>query len=164
MSESDQVDVVVETPRGSRNKYEFDEERGVMRLDRRILGAVAFPADYGFVPGTVGEDGEPLDALVLLDEPTYPGIWVAARVVGVSWIGTRTGREAKLLCVPLRDPAYEDIHDLLDLPRHVVREIGQFFDVYKQLDDGTTTTDEGQEGRQVAIGVLAEARTRHRSS
>lgn len=82
MSESDQVDVVVESPRGSRNKYEFDEERGVMRLDRRILGAVAFPADYGFVPGTVGEDGEPLDALALLDEPTYPGIWVAARVVG----------------------------------------------------------------------------------
>ncbi len=164
MSESDQVDVVVESPRGSRNKYEFDEERGVMRLDRRILGAVAFPADYGFVPGTVGEDGEPLDALVLLDEPTYPGIWVAARVVGVSWIGTRTGREAKLLCVPLGDPAYEDIHDLPDLPRHVVREIGQFFDVYKRLDDGTTTTDEGRDGRQVAIRVLADARGRHRRS
>ncbi len=164
MSKSDQVDVVVESPRGSRNKYEFDEERGVMRLDRRILGAVAFPADYGFVPGTVGEDGEPLDALVLLDEPTYPGIWVAARVIGVSWIGTRTGREAKLLCVALGDPAYQDIHDLPDLPRHVVREIGQFFDVYKQLDDGTTTTDEGQDGRQVAIRVLTEARSRHRSS
>ncbi len=161
MSESDEVDVVVESPRGSRNKYEFDEERGVMRLDRRILGAVAFPADYGFVPGTVGEDGEPLDALVLLDEPTYPGIWVSARVVGVSWIGTRTGREAKLLCVAVGDPAYEDIHDLPDLPRHVVREIGQFFDVYKRLDDGTTTTDEGQDGREVAIRVLAAARNRH---
>ena len=161
MSDSDQVDVVVESPRGSRNKYEFDEERGVMRLDRRILGAVAFPADYGYVPGTVGEDGEPLDALVLLDEPTYPGIWVAARVVGVAWIGTRTGREAKLLCVAVGDPAYEDIHDLPDLPRHVVREIGQFFDVYKRLDDGTTTTDEGQDGREVAIGVLAAARNRH---
>ncbi len=161
MSESDEVDVVVESPRGSRNKYEFDEERGVMRLDRRILGAVAFPADYGFVPGTVGEDGEPLDALVLLDEPTYPGIWVSARVVGVSWIGTRTGREAKLLCVAVGDPAYEDIHDLPDLPGHVVREIGQFFDVYKRLDDGTTTTDEGQDGREVAIRVLAAARNRH---
>jgi inorganic pyrophosphatase len=161
VSESDEVDVVVESPRGSRNKYEFDEERGVMRLDRRILGAVAFPADYGFVPGTVGEDGEPLDALVLLDEPTYPGIWVSARVVGVSWIGTRTGREAKLLCVAVGDPAYEDIHDLPDLPRHVVREIGQFFDVYKRLDDGTTTTDEGQDGREVAIRVLAAARNRH---
>ncbi|SNR59212.1 inorganic diphosphatase [Blastococcus mobilis] len=161
MIESDQVDVVIESPRGSRNKYEFDEERGVMRLDRRIVGAVTFPADYGFVPGTVGEDGEPLDALVLLDEPTYPGIWVVARVVGVSWIGTRTGREAKLLCVPVGDPAYEDVHDLPDLPRHVVQEIGQFFDVYKQLDDGTTTTDEGQDGRDVAIRVLAEARTRY---
>ncbi len=155
------MDVVIESPRGSRNKYEFDEERGVMRLDRRIVGAVTFPADYGFVPGTVGEDGEPLDALVLLDEPTYPGIWVVARVVGVSWIGTSTGREAKLLCVPVGDPAYEDVHDLPDLPRHLVQEIGQFFDVYKRLDDGTTTTDEGQDGRQVAIRVLAEARTRH---
>jgi len=73
VTEPDQLDMVVEIPRGSRNKYEFDEERGVMRLDRRIVGAVAYPADYGFVPGTVGEDGEPLDALVLLDEPTYPG-------------------------------------------------------------------------------------------
>ncbi len=155
------MDVVIESPRGSRNKYEFDEQRGVMRLDRRIVGAVTFPADYGFVPGTVGEDGEPLDALVLLDEPTYPGILVVARVVGVSWIGTSTGREAKLLCVPVGDPAYEDVHDLPDLPRHLVQEIGQFFDVYKRLDDGTTTTDEGQDGRQVAIRVLAEARTRH---
>jgi inorganic pyrophosphatase len=79
----------------------------------------------------------------------------------VSWIGTRAGREAKLLCVPLREPAYEDVHDLGDLPRHVVREIGHFFAVYKQLDDGSTTTDEGQEGREVAIRVLAEARARH---
>jgi inorganic pyrophosphatase len=116
------------------------------------------------VPGTVGEDGEPLDALVLLDEPTYPGVWITARVIGVSWIGTRTGREAKLLCVPVGDPAYEAVHDLDDLPRHVLGEIAQFFAVYKQLDDGTTTTDEGQEGRQVAVRVLAEARARHRGS
>jgi inorganic pyrophosphatase len=161
VTEPDQLDVVVEIPRGSRNKYEFDEERGVMRLDRRIVGAVAYPADYGFVPGTVGEDGEPLDALVLLDEPTYPGIWVTARVIGVSWIGTDAGREAKLLCVPLREPAYEDVRDVDDLPRHVVREIGQFFTVYKQLEDASTTTDEGQEGREVAVRVLAEARNRH---
>ena len=164
MTEPDRLEVVVETPRGSRNKYEYDDEHGVMRLDRRIPGAVAFPADYGFVPGTVGTDGEPLDALVLLDEPTYPGIRIAARVVGVSWIGTRRGREAKLLCVPLREPAYEDVHDIGDLPRHVAAEIGQFFAVYKQLDAGSTTTDEGQEGREVAIRVLAEARSRHRPS
>jgi inorganic pyrophosphatase len=158
VTEPDQLDMVVEIPRGSRNKYEFDEERGVMRLDRRIVGAVAYPADYGFVPGTVGEDGEPLDALVLLDEPTYPGIWVTARVIGVSWIGTDAGREAKLLCVPLREPAYEDVRDVDDLPRHVVREIGQFFAVYKQLEDASTITDEG---REVAVRVLAEARNRH---
>src|SRR3954447_16707575 len=106
MSDPGALDVVVEIPRGSRNKYEFDEERGVMRLDRRLLGAIVFPADYGFVPGTRGADGEKLDALVLLDEPTYPGIWISARAIGVSWIGTKDGREAKLLCVPVGDPAY----------------------------------------------------------
>jgi inorganic pyrophosphatase len=154
------LDVVVEIPRGSRNKYECDEERGVIRFDRRLVGAVTFPADYGFVPGTVGEDGDPLDALVFLDEPTYPGIWVPARAVGVSWIGTDGGREAKLLCVAVGDPAYEDVHDLADLPRHVVREIGQFFAVYKELGEGTPVSDEGQEGRDAALRVLAEARAR----
>jgi inorganic pyrophosphatase len=162
MSEPGLVDVVVEIPRGSRNKYEFDEERGVMRLDRRLVGAIAFPADYGFVPETRGEDGDPLDALVLLDEPTYPGIWVSARAIGVSWIGTDAGREAKLLCVPMGDPAYDDVTGIEQLPEHVLREIGQFFSVYKQLDERTTTTDEGQEGRQSAVRVLDEARARYR--
>ena len=156
----DLVDVVVEIPRGSRNKYEYDEERGVMRFDRRLLGAIGFPADYGFVPDTIGADGDALDALVLLDEPTYPGVWVASRPVGVSWIGTGHGREAKLLCVAVGDPAYDEVHDLDDLPTHVRLEIGQFFEVYKALDDGTTTTDEGQEGRAAARRVLAEAQAR----
>jgi inorganic pyrophosphatase len=156
------LDVVVEIPRGSRNKYEYDEERGVLRLDRRLLGAIAFPADYGFVPDALGADGEHLDALVLLDEPTYPGVWIRARLIGVSWIGTRDGREAKLLCVPVGDPAYEDVHDLADLPRHVGAEIGQFFDVYKQLGDGSEVSDEGQEGHGAALQVLEQARGRHR--
>ncbi|MCW2899543.1 MAG: Inorganic pyrophosphatase [Streptosporangiaceae bacterium] len=163
MGEPDRLDVVVEIPRGSRNKYEFDEERGVMRLDRRLVGAVVFPADYGFVPETRGEDGEPLDALVLLDEPTYPGIWVAARAIGVSWIGTEAGREAKLLCVPMGDPAYDDVTDIEQLPRHMLQEIGQFFAVYKQLDERSNTTDEGPEGRDAALRVLGEARARYRS-
>jgi inorganic pyrophosphatase len=159
-----QVDVVVEIPRGSRNKYEYDEQRGVMRLDRRLLGAIAFPADYGYVPETLAEDGDALDALVLLDEPTYPGIWIRSRPVGVSWIGTSGGREAKLLCVPEGDPAYDEVHDLADLPAHVVREIGQFFEVYKALDDGHTPTDEGQEGAAAAREVLARARERWRAA
>ncbi len=156
------VDVVVEIPRGSRNKYEWDDELGVMRFDRRLLGAIAFPADYGYVPDTVAEDGDALDALVLLDEPTYPGIWVRCRPVGVSWIGTRAGREAKLVCVAEGDPAHDEVHDLADLPTHVRRELGHFFEIYKQLDDGSTVSDEGQEGREVAERVLEQARRRYR--
>ncbi|HVM28212.1 MAG TPA: inorganic diphosphatase [Mycobacteriales bacterium] len=162
MTDTPLVDVVVEIPRGSRNKYEFDEDLGVMRFDRRLLGSIAFPADYGFVPKTVGEDGDALDALVLLDEPTYPGIWVTCRTVGVSWIGTERGREAKLLCVPEGDPAYDDVHDLEDLPPHVRREVGHFFEVYKALDDASSVTDEGQEGAAVARRVLAQAQQRYR--
>ncbi len=161
--QSDLVDVVVEVPRGSRNKYEYDAERGVMRFDRRLLGSISFPADYGFVPETTGADGDALDALVLLNEPTYPGVWVASRPVGVSWIGTEEGREAKLLCVPEGEPAYAGVEDLHDLPEHLRSEIRQFFEVYQGLDDGPASSDEGQEGREVALEVLAQARERWRT-
>ena len=154
------VDVVVEIPRGSRNKYEYDEEQGVMRFDRRIIGALGFPADYGFVPETIASDGDPLDALVLLDEPTFPGVWVRSRPIGVSWIDTAQGREPKLLCVPEGEPAYDRVRDLADLPRHLCDEIGQFFSVYTQLDEGPGSTSDGQEGRDAALRVVEEARAR----
>jgi inorganic pyrophosphatase len=156
------IGVAVEIPRGSRNRYEFDEAQAVMRLDRRLLGAIAFPADSGFVPGTVGEDGDPLDALVLLDEPTLPGIWITCRPVGVGWIGTDGGREAELLCVPEGDPGYAEVHDVDDLPTHVRQEVGHFFEAYQALDGGSTVTDEGQEGREAAVRVVGDARQRHR--
>jgi inorganic pyrophosphatase len=161
MTDTPTVDVVVEIPRGSRNKYEWDEDLRVMRFDRRLLGAIAFPADYGFVPDTIGEDGDALDALVLLDEPTFPGIWVRCRPIGVSWIGTDAGREAKLVCVAEGDPAHEEVRDLVDLPKHLRSELGHFFQTYKQLDDGASVTDEGQEGRDAAERVLQEAQRRH---
>jgi inorganic pyrophosphatase len=100
---------------------------------------------------------------VLLDEPTYPGIWVASRPIGASWIGTPGGREAKLVCVPEGDPAYAEVHDVDDLPPHVTEEIGQFFEVYKGLDKGSSSTDEGREGRVSALRVVEEARERSRS-
>lgn len=109
------VDVVVETPRSSRNKYEVDA-RGEVRFDRRLPGAFSFPADYGYVLGASGSDGEPLDALVLMIEPTYPGVRVRARVIGVFWISTGHGREAKLVCVPEGDVAYRDVHEITQLP------------------------------------------------
>jgi inorganic pyrophosphatase len=87
------------------------------------------------VPETIGGDGDAIDAPVLLEEPTFPGVWVASRPIGVLWIGTPGGREAKLVCVPEGDPAYAEVHDVDDLPPHVTEEIGQFFEVYKGLDE-----------------------------
>src|SRR5687767_7113767 len=116
------VEVVVETPRSSRNIYEVDEH-GRIRFDRRLPGSFAFPADYGYIVGATGSDGEPLDALVLMPEATYPGVRIRARVVGLFWIMTGHGREAKLVCVPDGDPAYQNVQELDQLPEHQLREI-----------------------------------------
>jgi inorganic pyrophosphatase len=155
------VDVVVEIPRGSRNKYEYDESQGIIRLDRRITGPVAFPADYGFVPGTASADGEPLDALVLVEEPTYPGVWVTGRPVGVCWIRTSGGREAKLIVAPTDDPAWVGVTDLDQLPRHRLAAIENFFDVYKMLDERSSASADGHDGAGIARRVVTEARQRH---
>lgn len=151
------VEVVVETPRNSRNIYEVDPE-GRVSFDRRLPGSFAYPADYGYVVGATGSDGEPLDALVLMLEPTYPGVRVRARVVGVFWIRTGHGREAKLVCVPDGDPAYRDIADLAQLPDHQLREISHFFDIYRDLDPGKDVSSDGQDGAAVAIDLLARSR------
>ena len=92
------IDVVVEIPRGSRNKYEMDKDKGVIRLDRRLFSATVYPADYGYVPDTLAEDGDPLDALVLLDDPTFPGCWVTARPVAILWMEDDKGPDAKVIC------------------------------------------------------------------
>ena len=97
--------VVIEIPRGSRNKYEIDHHDGRIYLDRRLFTATTYPADYGFVPDTLGGDGDPLDALVLLDDPVYPGVWVEARPVGVLYMQDEAGEDAKLICVPPGDRA-----------------------------------------------------------
>jgi inorganic pyrophosphatase len=155
------IDVVVETPRGSRNKYEMDEKSGVIRLDRRLPGSFAFPADYGYVPDTIGSDDEPLDALVLLVEPTFPGVRVRCRPIGLFWIRAGERREAKLVCVPEGEPAYQDIHDLAELAQHERDELGNFFDIYRSLDEHSDAVSEGPENADAAATVLAEARERH---
>ncbi len=153
------VEVVVEVPRGSRNTYEVDAAGGVS-FDRRLPGAFSFPADYGYVPGTTSSDGEPLDALVLMVEPTYPGVRVRARVVGVFWIRTGGGRrEAKLVCVPANDPAFVDVGDLEDLPEHQLVEIAHFFDIYRDLDPGKEVSCDGRDGAAAALLVLGEERS-----
>jgi len=151
------VEVVVETPRNSRNVYEVDDQ-GQVRFDRRLPGSFAYPADYGYVVGATGSDGEPLDALVLMPEPTYPGVRVRARVVGVFWIRTGHGREAKLVCVPDGDPAYLDVADLTELPAHQLREISHFFDIYRDLDPGKDVSSDGQDDAATAIRLLTSSR------
>jgi inorganic pyrophosphatase len=154
------MDVVIEVPRGSRNKYEFDHGRGVMHLDRRLFSATVYPADYGFIPGTLAEDGDPLDALVLLEEPVFPGCWVSARPIGVFWMEDEKGPDAKIICVPLGDPRFDQVRDLDDMPTHLRSEIHHFFDVYKALEPGKSTSTAGFEGRAAALGEIAASRAR----
>ena len=139
------IEVIVEIPRGSRNKYEYDHERGSIRLDRRLFSATFYPADYGFVPDTLAEDGDPLDVLVLLDEPTFPGCLVVCRPIGVFSMTDEKGPDAKIIAVACGDPMWEPIRDLNGLPPFLTHEIAHFFDVYKDLEPGKLTKIKGFE-------------------
>lgn len=132
------VEVVVEIPKGSRNKYEFDPERGRFVLDRMLFSAVHYPADYGYIPETLARDGDPMDALVLVGEATFPGCLIESRPVGVFEMADEKGPDEKILCVPLHDPQWNHIEGLGDVPPHLQREITHFFEVYKDLEDKKT--------------------------
>jgi adenylate kinase len=154
------VEVVIEVPRGSRNKYEFDHDRHVLHLDRRLFSATVYPADYGFIPETLAEDDDPLDAMVLMEEPVFPGCWVSARPIGIFWMEDEKGPDAKIICVPLGDPRWDQVRDLDDMPSHLRSEIHHFFDVYKALEPGKSTSTTGFEGREAALGEIAASRAR----
>lgn len=156
------IDVVVEIPRGSRNKYEYDHEAGVMRLDRRLFSATVYPADYGFIPETLAEDGDPLDALVLLEDPTFPGCWVTARPVGVLWMQDEKGPDAKIICVEPNEPRYRDATEIDDVQPELLAEIQHFFDVYKVLEPGKEATTGDYEGPGAARAEIAACLERHR--
>ena len=128
------VNAVVESPRGSRAKYEYDEGLGVMVMARVLSSAVYFPTGYGFVPGTRGSDGERLDVLVLGEEPAFPGCLVRVRLIGVLAIATGHGPEDKLLGVPVGEPRFAEYGNLGDVPGHLLTEIEHFFEVYRELD------------------------------
>jgi len=157
----DSLDIVVEIPRGSRNKYEYDHHLGVMRLDRRLFSATVYPADYGFVPDTLAEDGDPLDALVLLEEPTFPGCWVTARPVGVLWMTDDAGPDAKLICVEAHDPRYAEVTDLDGIQTEMLAEIRHFFEVYKNLEPDKYSNPGGYEGRAAAWAEIEACRARY---
>jgi len=151
--------VFVEIPTGSRNKYELDEELGGIVLDRRLFSSMSYPADYGFVEGTLAEDGDPLDALVLVADPTFPGCRIRVRPVGVFHMADEKGPDEKLICVPLGDPAWSAIHDIHDVASPLRQEIEHFFQVYKDLEEKQTHTS-GFGNRADALRVLEEARAR----
>jgi inorganic pyrophosphatase len=158
---SDKIEVVVEIPKGSRNKYEIDHDTGAVWLDRHLFTATSYPADYGFVPHTLAEDGDPLDVLVLLDEPTVPGCHMWARPIGVFWMEDEKGPDAKVLAVPANDPRWAQISDLADVQEYLLAEISHFFEVYKALEPAKSTKIGRWDGRDVALREIDDARRRH---
>ena len=136
MSDAVEFDVLIEIPKGVRNKYEMDHASGRLRLDRTLFTATAYPADYGYVEDTLGEDGDPLDALVLVQEPTFPGCVVSARAIGMFRMSDEAGGDDKVLCVPAHDPRQEHLRDIHHLSEYDRLEIQHFFEVYKDLEPG----------------------------
>jgi inorganic pyrophosphatase len=144
---SEDLIVVVEIPSGSRNKYEMDHETGRIRLDRTLFTATQYPADYGFVEGSLGEDGDPLDALVLLVQPTFPGCLIRCRAIGMFRMRDEKGGDDKVLCVPATDPRQEHLRDIHHLPEFDRLEIQHFFEVYKDLEPGKSVEGASWVGR-----------------
>ena len=157
-----EVVVFVEVPMGSRNKYEFDPELGGIVLDRRLFTSMSYPADYGFIEGTLGEDGDPLDALAFVGDPTFPGCRVRARPIGVFYMEDEKGADEKVLCTSLNDPVWMRVHDIHDLQPEYRDEIEHFFQVYKQLERKKSTETRGFGNRAEALEVIQAARLRHR--
>ncbi len=128
------VNVLIEIPGGSKNKYEFDKDLGCMMLDRVLFSSVHYPGDYGFIPNTLADDGDPLDGMVLMDQPTFPGCLIAARPIGMLEMIDGGDRDEKLLCVPAEDPRYAQYTSLANVEQHRLDEIAEFFDSYKNLE------------------------------
>ncbi len=162
-TEKESIEVLIEIPRGSRNKYELDRERGVIRLDRVLFSSVHYPTDYGLLPNTLSPDGDELDALVMVEEPTFPGCLVTARPIGVLQMRDEHGDDAKILAVPLGEPRFSDVWKLDDITPQWLREIENFFQTYKRLQDVDTELT-GWADRDVALKVRAEARQRYNNA
>ena len=148
--------VVIEIPKGSKNKYELDKETGLLRLDRVLYSAVYYPADYGFIPRTYCDDGDPLDALVLSQEPVHPLTIVEARAIGVMRMRDEKGIDDKIVAVSVRDPAFADYTDKAQLPPHLLREVQRFFQDYKALEHKQVIVED-MLGPSEAIAIINDA-------
>jgi inorganic pyrophosphatase len=156
-----EFDVLIEIPRGSRNKYEVDHGSGRIRLDRTLFTSTQYPADYGYIEGTLGEDGDPLDALVILQgDPLFPGVLVKCRAFSMFRMTDEKGGDDKVLCVPARDPRLEHLRDIYDLPEFDRLEIQHFFEVYKELEPGKSVEGASWVGRAAAEAEIETSRQR----
>jgi inorganic pyrophosphatase len=149
---------VVEIPKGSRNKYEYDPELGAIKLDRFISASVVYPTDYGYVPRTLAPDGDPLDVLVCVSEPTFPGCVVEAKAIGLFRMADEKGPDDHVVCVPVADPGWNALEDVDDVPSQLRAEIGHFFAVYKDLDPDRHSEVKGWADRAAAIEAIESAR------
>ncbi len=155
-----EFDVVIEIPKGQRNKYEMDHETGRIRLDRMLFTSTRYPADYGFIEHTLADDGDPLDALVLLDEPTFPGCLICCRAIGMFRMRDEKGGDDKVLCVPATDPRMAHLREITDVSEFDRLEIQHFFEVYKALEPGKEVEAATWVGREAADEEIEASRKR----
>ncbi len=156
-----EFDVLVEIPKGSRNKYEVDHESGRMRLDRFLFTSTMYPADYGYIENTLGQDGDPLDALVILQSPTFPGCLIECRAIGMFRMTDEAGGDDKVLCVPATDPRLEHLRDINHVSKFDRLEIQHFFEVYKDLEPGKSVEGAEWVGREEAEQEVINSRERY---
>jgi inorganic pyrophosphatase len=159
---TDRLHVFVEIPKGSRNKYEWDPELRAIKLDRFLFSSVVYPTDYGFIPDTLAGDGDPLDAMVCVSEPTFPGCVVAVNAIGLLEIRDEKGPDEKILCVPRHDPNWDRIERLDDISDQLRDEIANFFSIYKQLESPGYVEVAGWHPRDAAYEAIERARARYR--
>jgi inorganic pyrophosphatase len=157
-------DVTIEIPKGQRNKYEMDHHTGRIRLDRMLFTATRYPADYGFIDDTLGEDEDPLDAMVLLEEPTFPGCLIACRAIGMFRMRDEKGGDDKVMCVPSNDPRLAGLQDIDDLPPFHRLEIQHFFETYKELEPGKSVEGAHWVGRDEAEAEIRASQQRLRDA
>jgi inorganic pyrophosphatase len=154
---------LVEIPKGSRNKYEYDHDMDVIKLDRFLFSSMVYPTDYGFIPDTLGQDEDPLDAMVLVSEPTFPGCVIEVKAIALFRMEDDKGIDDKVLCVPLTDPAWNLLETLDDVPKQLRDEIAHFFSVYKDLEQKKVTVD-GWYSREEALEEIEASRKRCQES
>jgi inorganic pyrophosphatase len=156
----DEVNAIIEIPRGQTNKYEYDKALHVFRLDRNLYSPVHYPGDYGFIPSTLSDDGDPLDVLVLVDEPSFPGCLMTVRPIGFLAMVDQGKGDEKVLAVGTNNPIYKDVHDCDDLYPHLLRGIEHFFTIYKELESKTTEMV-GWRGAAKARALVSECQERY---